>query len=67
MATTIINPSPSQESSSNGMGLVIGAILIIAFIALLFYFGLPYLQNGFGGTTQVNIPDKVNVNVQTEK
>lgn len=68
MATTIINPSPTQESSSSAVGFVLGVILIIAFIALLFYFGLPYIQNGFGGgATQVNIPDKINVDVQNEK
>ena len=44
MATIVNNPPLAQETD-NGSGFLIGTILIIAFIAIIFYFGLPVLQN----------------------
>lgn len=66
MATIVNNPAPSNtgDSSGGGMGFLLGVIVLVLFIAVLLYVGLPYLRSGFGGGTQVNIPDKVNVNVQ---
>lgn len=64
MATVVNNPAPSNDSSGNGMGFLLGIIILVLFVLGLLYFGLPYLRSGFGGGTQVNIPDKVDVNVQ---
>ena len=69
MATTIVNPAPSNNSSNNnGMGFLIGAIVLIVFVVLFFVYALPYIR-GFSrsGEVQVNIPKSINVNVQQSK
>jgi hypothetical protein len=70
MATTIINPAPSNNNSSgsNGMGFLLGAIGLIVFVILFFVYGLPLLRglSGTGGV-QVNVPKSINVNVQQSK
>jgi hypothetical protein len=71
MATTIINPPANSKSSeTNGMGFLLGIIVLIIFLALFFVYALPYLRGlgGFGsGGVQVNIPKNVNVKVQQTK
>lgn len=70
MATTIINPTPSNEGSSgnNGMGFLLGAIVLIVFAVLFFVYGLPYLQGLTGsGGVQVNVPKSIDVNVNQPK
>lgn len=52
--------------SDSGYGFLLGVILLIIFAAILIIYGLPYLQNA-GTSTQVNIPDKVDVNVNQPK
>lgn len=64
MATVVNNPAPSSDSSGSGMGFLLGIIILILFVIGLLYLGLPHLRSGFGGGTQINIPDKVDVNVQ---
>jgi hypothetical protein len=69
MATTIINPAPSNNSSNNnGMGFLIGAIVLIVFAVLFFVYALPYIRglSGSGGIL-VNVPKSINVNVQQTK
>lgn len=67
MATTVINPTPTNTDNS-GMGFFLGVVLLIVFIVVLLFYGLPYIQRSFSGAgTQVNIPDHVNVNVQKGK
>ena len=70
MATTIINPTPSNNSSNiNGVGFLIGAVVLIVFAVLFFVYALPYIR-GFGsGGVQVNVPvpKSINVNVQQSK
>jgi hypothetical protein len=62
MATIVNNPGTTQRDS--GSGFLIGVILLIVFAILFFIYGLPYLANSFSGPT-VQVPDKVNVNVNT--
>ncbi len=71
MATTIINPATSNNPSSNsGMGLLMGAAVLVLFGVIFFVFVLPYIR-GFAGNggVQVNIPvpKTINVNVQQPK
>ena len=63
--TTVINtPGTTQESS--GVGLVVGVIVAIVIVALFLMYGLPALRGtaNDGGGTNINIPEKVDVNVQ---
>ena len=69
--TTIVN-SATPTKDSNGMGFMIGVVVLIGFVLILLYFGLPLLRNM--GTPQINVPapqinmpDKVDVNVNQTK
>jgi len=72
--TTVIN-NPSDNNSSSGIGLVVGIILLLVFVFLLFYYGLPALR-GTANTTpstgsdtsteiRVDVPDEIDVNVNS--
>ena len=62
MATVINNPSNGE--SSNGIGTILG-IVLLAIIAFLFlFYGLPMLRGQVPTGSQVNIPSKIDVNVQ---
>lgn len=69
--TTIVN-TPAPTTDSGGSGFLIGAILIIGFVALLLYFGIPAIRR-MGQVQlnvpapQVNIPNKLDVNVTQQK
>jgi hypothetical protein len=69
--TTIVN-TPAPTTDSGGSGFLIGAILIIGFVAILLYFGIPAIRR-MGQVQlnvpapQVNIPDKLDVNVTQQK
>jgi hypothetical protein len=67
MTTVINNPTPSTDNG--GSGFLIGAVLLIAFIAVLLYFGIPALKNLGPAQVnipapQVNVPNKIDVNVK---
>lgn len=66
MATTIVNPASSNNESGNGMGFLLGVIVLIVFAVIVVVYMLPYFKQGFGGI-QVNVPKDVNVNVQQSK
>lgn len=60
----IVNTPGNGDSSGNGMGFFLGVILLILFVFLLLYYGLPYIRSSFGSATpQINVPGKVDVNV----
>ena len=66
MATVINNP-PASNDSGGGMGIIIGVVVLIALAYLFFVYGLPAIQSMQVGTPQINIPSKIDVNVnQTE-
>lgn len=52
MSTVVNNPAPVADSSGNGF--LIGSVLLIAFVAVLLYFGIPIVRNM--GPIQVNVP-----------
>lgn len=67
MATTIINPAPNNNNN-NGMGFLVGAIVLIIFAILFFVYALPYIRGSSGnGGVQVNVPESIDVNVQQSK
>jgi hypothetical protein len=64
MATTVVNPAPNN----NGMGFLIGIIILIIFGVLFFIYGLPYIQGlSSNGGVQVNVPKSIDVNVNQTK
>lgn len=83
MTTIVNNPTPVQvqspTSSGSGYGLVVGGLVLLVFLALALYFGIPAIKNL--GPMQVNVPapqinvaapqvvvpDKVDVNVVPAK
>lgn len=69
--TTIVN-STAPTSDSRGASFLIGIIALIGFVLLFLYYGLPIIRNR--GTTQINVPapqinvpDKVEVNIKQTK
>lgn len=54
MTTVVNNPAPVQESGGNSF--MIGIVLIIGFVGILLYFGLPALKRtGPAQTPQINV------------
>lgn len=69
---TVVVNNPPQTTEQSGSSFLMGAILLIGFVAILLYFGIPALQRM--GPIQLNvpapqvvIPDKINVNVNQTK
>ena len=70
MVTVVNNPAP--VSDADGSNFLIGTIILIGFVMILLYFGIPAIKNL--GPIQLNvpgpkvvIPDKIDVNVQQAK
>lgn len=71
MTTVVNNPTPVVVEKE-GSGFLIGVIILVGFIAVLLYFGIPVIKQM--GPIKVNIPapqvvipDKINVNVNQGK
>ncbi|MFA6532777.1 MAG: hypothetical protein WCT22_02145 [Patescibacteria group bacterium] len=64
MATIVNNPAPTSDSNS-GMGMVVGLIALFVFAYLFIMYGLPAIRQM--GSPQINIPSKIDVNVQQTK
>lgn len=70
MTTVVNNPSPTSDSGGNSF--LIGTILLIGFVMVLLYFGIPALKR-MGPvqlnlpSTQVVIPSQIDVNVTQQK
>jgi hypothetical protein len=68
MSTTIINPAANSEASGNGVGYIIGGVVLVVLAILFFVFALPLIRNlGGSGGVQVNLPKTVDVTVQQAK
>ena len=65
--TTIVNtPAPSNDSGG-GMGMIVGLIVLAAIVFLFFVYGLPAIRQMQVGTPQINIPSKIDVNINQSK
>jgi hypothetical protein len=62
---TIVNTPASGNTDSGSTGLLFGILLIVAMVLLFYFFGLPLIRGGYSSGPQVNVPDHMNVNVQT--
>lgn len=75
MATVINNPGTGTATSDTGggLGFLIGMVVLLLVVIAFFYYGVPALRSaaggGGGGATggssgaEINVPDKVDVNV----
>lgn len=62
---TIIN-TPAADNSGSGMGFFFGIVLLIIFVLLVFLYGIPYVQRTMRSSTpQIQVPEKIDVNVNT--
>ena len=52
-----------DSGGNNGSGFLVGIILLVVVLYLLFYYGLPALRGAASTTPQVNVPGKIDVNV----
>jgi len=59
--TTIIN-NPSSDSGG-GMGMIVGLVILLVLGYLLWVYGLPALRNMQTQTPTINIPSKIDVNI----
>lgn len=61
---TIVNTTPAAASESNsGLSFLLGAILLVILFILALSYGGQVLRGMRLGGTQINVPDKVDVNV----
>ena len=62
---TIVNTTPAQtDSGSNGLGFLVGVMLLVLLVMAGLFYGLPYLQSTVTNSTpQVNVPGQTDVNV----
>jgi hypothetical protein len=66
MATIINNPDSGSGNNGGGAGTLIGAIVLILILIIFFVYGLPALRgNSDKGGNTINVPDKVDVNVDS--
>lgn len=65
--TTIVNtPQPANESGGY-VGAIVGLVVFIVIAYVFVMFGLPALQSMKTAAPQINIPSKIDVNVQQTK
>jgi hypothetical protein len=62
----VIYEQRTHEDTSSGTSLLIGLIFLILVVVLLFY-GLPFLRGGVSQGPSVQVPGKVDVNVNQPK
>jgi len=64
--TTVVN-NPAPKTDEGGSSFLVGVILLIGFVMVLLYFGIPAIKNLNVPTPQVVIPNKIDVNVKQAK
>jgi hypothetical protein len=61
--TTIVNNPPPAKESGGGMGWIIALIVILIVGYLFVMYGIPALRQMQSGSPQINIPSKIDVNI----
>lgn len=65
MTTIVNNPTPTENNGYTG--LIVGIIVIFVAGYIFMVFGLPAIRNMQVPAAQINIPDKINVNIEQTK
>ncbi|MEI6326737.1 MAG: hypothetical protein WCO78_01300 [Candidatus Roizmanbacteria bacterium] len=70
MTTVVNNPTPVSENGGNSF--LIGIVVLIGFVVVLIYFGIPAFRRMQRSQTvapapQIVIPDKINIDVNQTK
>lgn len=55
----------TDGGGQNGMGFLLGIIVLVVFVFLFMYYVLPIIRQS--SAPQINVPDKIDVNIQQEK
>lgn len=63
--TTVVNNPPVNNDSGDGMGMIIGVIGLVILVYLFVIYGLPAIRQM--GSPQINIPGKIDVNINQTK
>lgn len=64
MATIVNTPAPVQQESSNGMGFLLGIVLLFILGVLFLVYGLPAISRSVRNTApSVTVPEQIDVNV----
>jgi hypothetical protein len=63
--TTIVNNPPPSNDSNGGVGMIVGLVILVVLAYLVIVYGLPAIKQI--GSPQINIPGKIDVNVQQTK
>jgi hypothetical protein len=71
MATVVNNPGTTTDGGS-GSGFLLGVIVLILFSLIMIFYGVPYIARSIGSAgvsqaPQVQVPDKINVDVNQQK
>ncbi len=67
MTTIVNNPPPQSNDSGGSVGMIFGLVIIAILVIVFFLYGLPAIQRMKSGDVQINVPSKIDVNVnQTE-
>lgn len=66
MTTVVNNPAPSNDSG-NVMAMIILLVVLVVLGYLGYVYGLPALRQMQSGGVQINIPNKIDVNVNQTK
>lgn len=64
---TIINNPPASDNSGGPVGMIIVLVVLLILGYLGYVYGLPALQQIKLGGTQINVPSKIDVNVNQTK
>jgi hypothetical protein len=63
---TIVNNPPASDNSGGPMSTIIVPVVLLVLGYLTYIYGFPALRQMQGGT-QINIPNKIDVNVKQTK